>query len=315
MFLWKAIKGELRSLHIHSTVDGSRRWLFQLHKLKKKDNFPLISLSTCIEEAGEADNTENDNRDLKTKEMRSHTGALFHLATADCFNQLFTLFLSQHQHSVDWKHKAWLETTGRITLAPRVISPYVCVTASISVWGTEAAPGLAIWWGLVGGRSEAQRITLMWVKAIDRGPAQLHADSDLIAALQKRTSPRDPLGFKKKKEQKTSSTAKWELWMSSGITSHSTILWLDPRLAYGLWFRVKGFHRTNSAEIKAVSEGGHSAKLLLMWTFTWPGCARCAAPLLSEPTSTLTTGRISATRSIMGHFHCPCNGSTRWNAA
>lgn len=36
------------------------------------------------------------------------------------------------------------------------------------------------WCGLARGRSVAERTTLMWVRAIDKGPAQQHADSDLL---------------------------------------------------------------------------------------------------------------------------------------
>lgn len=114
-----------------------------------------------------------------------------------------------------------------------------------------------MWWGLVRGWSETERTTLMWVKAIDRGPAQHHADSDLIAALQnlktRETRVKTALLF-----------AQWRLFWYH--ISSFKIYWLDTRLAYAVCWSVQGFKKktSHSIQIKAVSYGEHCVEFLLM---------------------------------------------------
>lgn len=136
-----------------------------------------------------------------------------------CFNQLLTLLLSQHFRHVDWKHKLWLETTAQQSYFTVYLCICLCLRCCLRGRG-RSVPCLCpthkvMWWGLVRGRSEAERATLMWVKAIDRGPAQHHADSDLIAALQN-LKARETSGVKT-----ALLSASWRLWVSSGIASHS----------------------------------------------------------------------------------------------
>lgn len=97
----------------------------------------------------------------------------------------------------------------------------------------------ATWLGvgerLVRGWSEAERATLKWVKAIDRGPAQHHADSDLIAALQNLKA------WETSRVQTAYFFGSWRLWVSSGLTSLCKIWWWDTRLAYARHCRDKRF--------------------------------------------------------------------------
>lgn len=163
--------------------------------------------------------------------------------------------------------------------------------------------------GLVRGWSEAERATLKWVKAIDRGPAQHHADSDLIAALQNLNA------WESSRVQTAYFFASWRLWVSSGSTSRM-IWWCDcpayaghcdykrfREIAILLWDKACWLWRT------------YCRWFLLMWTYARPSSLFPLWSHLLIQTNTLTTEKLSGNKSIMGHVHCPCNSSAHWNAA
>lgn len=155
------------------------------------------------------------------------------------------------------------------------------------------------------GWSEGERSTQKWVKAIDRGRGQHHADSDLIAALQTLQPPPPPPHTLKSSSPLLPAEDSARLLVShlSPLRNCVIIRHVPVKYAAGV------YKNTHTALKRGTSALQDVLRIILfsLLVFTCPAPVR--PRFCTMLTNNLTAEGISGAKSIMGHVHCPCNGS------